>query len=1156
VNSDEYEQSSIVCSETEFPRNCGFCKHKFDSRQDRIDHIAGEFRFSNTQALACLCDMADSRTEHFKEGKCMLDWSDDSDDDSHDSDNNDDDDDDKPSGDGYDGASSHPPPESDPRDNFDSNYYGGGDYGGGGSSSSESQLPSGSFFQFQSSPKPDNVDITKQQHIQQRPQSSSKPEEKSSLHEHTSTEQCSMHEQCTSTARDDQTSLAGDALSGLLVGEPHKHSQHVQDSQLGSSDRGKDVTGRNTLNSPTESTTLQTAKDQGEPASSTVLDSIQNFTPQSFLSVRLLGAGGFSTVDEVLHRATNLRLGRKTLKNRDPTAIEELKKEVSVLQKLRHPHVIRFLGAYSKGDKMSILVSPVAETTLALWLEQATLQNPANLVNVISKMFGCLVSSIRYLHEQRPVVKHMDIKPQNILVAHGDQEFPRVVLCDFGISSSEDNLSDGQHKPLTRRYVAPEVFEGFTRKQAADIWSLGCVFAEMASAPFSQSNSKWLSFRREYSGRTGKHYWQDVPSLQDKLSSFLEEAATPTEQVVVDTLKSMLNADPNERPSAALLSLKFTPAPCCLEWPNDKAVFPNPDQELEAVEMLVHQDGIDCCDRLDHPTSVTDNHSRDVFKNAKNWLGECTRMHEACRIHAVTDMVLPTRLVDTQPDGVDSGAVRIVDSASIDREPEPVKYATLSYVWGQKDVTLTTDRLQNAQLGLQRQQLSKPLESGIQAAQHLGYRYIWVDSLCIVQDSEDDKRSECTRMASVYRNSALTIVLDQIDKIRSERPAIIEMTPGTVLANANANVLIHNVSAVNVNETSDRLSASASLPTSDFSTVGFGWDTRAWALQERLLSHRFLHLCDKQLYWECNSLKASDTFPRGLSSLVWEKAHSKSRHDSPQRGKSGSQSVMVKNALDTQTPLEPTRLRNCQWVHKEGDSHGDSMTAAHTTLQPADCTKVPLSSPLIAYPESARKPTATATATPAARCSTGAFNAGSGPWTGTSTTRPTCTDGSTSPYLKGLFTLSSLADTSLTGGTAHSPSLAAATLGDVTTAHPTLTKVYRGSENSSQDVDPGLCPGTCDTSTGTGNRTGGTITGLSYASPHANTSCTSLANSLAHQLAATGRRPLCASPTAECQCQCQYPTLVTLDQRASETSVPNPLESQTRPQEPRDSAQG
>lgn len=41
MNSDEYEQSSIVCSETEFPRNCGFCKHKFDSRQDRIDHIAG-----------------------------------------------------------------------------------------------------------------------------------------------------------------------------------------------------------------------------------------------------------------------------------------------------------------------------------------------------------------------------------------------------------------------------------------------------------------------------------------------------------------------------------------------------------------------------------------------------------------------------------------------------------------------------------------------------------------------------------------------------------------------------------------------------------------------------------------------------------------------------------------------------------------------------------------------------------------------------------------------------------------------------------------------------------------------------------------------------------------------------------------------------------
>lgn len=1083
VNSDEYEQASVVCSETEFPRNCGFCKHKFDSRQDRIDHIA----------------------EHFKQGKCMLDWNDESNDDADNSDNTDDDDDndnDKPSGDGFDGASSHPPPESDPRDRFDSQYYGGGDYGGGGSSSGGSgpELLPDSFFQFQSSSGSDKVDVAKQlqsdqQRIRQHRSCSTDLEEEDVLcSKPTATEGCSIRGKYVQSTRDDQISLAGDALSGRLVGGAKLPSQplvargvRLAKDGIGLipdaatrlpvlSDAQTDPAGRNTKTSPnepslqprTEELRVPTSavlehrtKDHSDPAvliaptvntktsstSTGVLDTLQHFTPQSFLSVRLLGAGGFSTVDEVLHRETKLRLGRKTLKNRNPTAIEELKKEVSVLQKLRHPHVIRFLGAYSKGDKMSILVSPVAETTLALWLEQAVVQQPANLLNTISKMFGCLVSSVRYLHEQRPVVNHMDIKPQNILVAQGNQEFPHVVLCDFGISSSDD-LNDGQHKPLTRRYVAPEVFKGLSRKQAADIWSLGCVFAEMASAPFGQSSSKWLAFRREYSGRTGKHYWQDIPSLQDQLSGFLDEAATPTEHQVVGTLKEMLSADPNERPSAALLSLKFTPAPCCLEWPNDKAIFPAPDQELEAVEMLVHKDGVDCCNHLD-TFSVINDRSQDVFKHAKYWIEECSHTHDACRPLGVIHKTLPTRLVDIQPEGIDDSTVRIVESASIVQGAEAVKYITLSHVWSETTAKLTTDRVQNAQLCIQRPVLSKALESGIQAAQSLGFRYIWVDSLCIIQDSEADKHAECAKMASVYRDAALTIVLDQINE---DKLAIFETSSGLILPDVNAKALPKTI-----NKTAARPSAASSLPVSDFVTPGFGWDTRAWALQERLLCGRLLHLGENQMYWECASLKASDTFPRGLSPLVWEKAHSKSRHDRPQRGKSGSKSVTVKNTHDKQPVLEATRLRNCQWIHKEGTNHGDSMDVAHTTTQPGD-TKAPLSSKGVLTHKRARKNSSVGAATSTSSTTNaksspndaiGSFNA-SGPWTGTianehrsSPARPA------SPFLKGLFRLSSLADT-------HTQFCSIDTSSDVqkpttshcksTAAHPPLSKVYRGSE--------------------------------------------------------------------------------------------------------------
>ncbi|EOA91384.1 uncharacterized protein SETTUDRAFT_29926 [Exserohilum turcica Et28A] len=81
VDPDEYEETSVVYSETEFPRKCGFCRHRFASRQERIDHIA----------------------DHFKQGKCMLDWRDD-DENNDDDDSTDDDNDDRPSGDGFDGT--------------------------------------------------------------------------------------------------------------------------------------------------------------------------------------------------------------------------------------------------------------------------------------------------------------------------------------------------------------------------------------------------------------------------------------------------------------------------------------------------------------------------------------------------------------------------------------------------------------------------------------------------------------------------------------------------------------------------------------------------------------------------------------------------------------------------------------------------------------------------------------------------------------------------------------------------------------------------------------------------------------------------------------------------------------------------------------------
>ena len=93
------------------------------------------------------------------------------------------------------------------------------------------------------------------------------------------------------------------------------------------------------------------------------------------------------------------------------------------------------------------------------------------------------------------------------------------------------------------------------------------------------------------------------------------------------------------------------------------------------------------------------------------------------------------------------------------------------------------------------------------------------------------------------------------------------------------------------------------------------------------------------MYWECNSLKASETFPRGLSPLVWEKVHSQSIEGLQPRvsGRTTDNALSQITGSDLlekeSVSVTPHHLRNCQWVKKEGDGIGDSMEAAQTTLK-------------------------------------------------------------------------------------------------------------------------------------------------------------------------------------------------------------------------------
>ncbi len=120
-------------------------------------------------------------------------------------------------------------------------------------------------------------------------------------------------------------------------------------------------------------------------------------------------------------------------------------------------------------------MSPVADYNLTTFLMKAPLQ-PAALLSLRS-WFGCLATAVHYLHSNK--IRHRDIKPANILI-HED----RILLVDFELAFDWKDLPHSTTTAWcggTWFYAAPEVILHNKRNSASDIWSLGCVFLEMAT---------------------------------------------------------------------------------------------------------------------------------------------------------------------------------------------------------------------------------------------------------------------------------------------------------------------------------------------------------------------------------------------------------------------------------------------------------------------------------------------------------------------------------------------------------------------------------------------------------------------------------------------------------------------------------------------------
>lgn len=194
-----------------------------------------------------------------------------------------------------------------------------------------------------------------------------------------------------------------------------------------------------------------------------------------------------ATVESV--KCRRILLARKTILCDRHFSKEQVVEEVSHLARLEHSHILRVIGTYVLGRQLSILLYPVADYNLEEFME--VIQNGPSrqreswmkMVGNARYFFACLSGALQYIHGK--LIKHMDIKPQNILVRK--RESPdgmsyKVYIADFGIARAykqESDVETDRPTQFTRKYASPEVVNQDTRGFPADIFSLGCVFLEL-----------------------------------------------------------------------------------------------------------------------------------------------------------------------------------------------------------------------------------------------------------------------------------------------------------------------------------------------------------------------------------------------------------------------------------------------------------------------------------------------------------------------------------------------------------------------------------------------------------------------------------------------------------------------------------------------------
>ncbi|EUC43333.1 hypothetical protein COCMIDRAFT_38701 [Bipolaris oryzae ATCC 44560] len=241
-----------------------------------------------------------------------------------------------------------------------------------------------------------------------------------------------------------------------------------------------------------------------------------------------------------------------------------------------------------------------------------------------------------------------------------------------------------------------------------------------------------------------------------------------------------------------------------------------------------------------------DQTSPEFFALLKEWILVCDSDHDMCYREEKDAQSKPTRLIEI------GQRIRLLETANI----HSCQYIALSHCWGpleENEKFCTYKRnIEQLKTGIDFEALPPTFRDAVIVACGLGIDYIWIDSLCIIQDDDDDWQRESAKMELVFSMAYCTIgassAKSSLDGFLHKR------TPRTVVK-LPATSTQATYACIDIDDFHADVELSA-------------LNSRGWVLQERALSRRTIFFTSTQVYWECGAGIRCETLARIENSKV------------------------------------------------------------------------------------------------------------------------------------------------------------------------------------------------------------------------------------------------------------------------------------------------